>query len=145
MAYFKGSNDRGGDRAPRGGGRGGFRSGGRPPFRSSNRGDRPELFDATCADCGKETLVPFRPGDRPVYCRECFAKRGGGEERGREAGSRNGHEKFVKRPKQEVSQNPPIDISGLKLELEAVNTKLDKLISVVESLATKPAKKVAKK
>ncbi|HLY35787.1 MAG TPA: zinc-ribbon domain containing protein [Candidatus Limnocylindria bacterium] len=32
-----------------------------------------ELFDATCARCGKETQVPFRPtGARPVYCSDCF-------------------------------------------------------------------------
>ncbi|MEJ2673485.1 MAG: DNA-directed RNA polymerase [Deltaproteobacteria bacterium] len=31
---------------------------------------------ATCAECGKECEVPFKPsGTRPVYCRECFAKR----------------------------------------------------------------------
>ncbi|RLC40302.1 MAG: hypothetical protein DRH33_00440 [Candidatus Nealsonbacteria bacterium] len=30
-----------------------------------------------CADCGKEiTELPFEPdADRPVYCRECWAKR----------------------------------------------------------------------
>ncbi len=34
-----------------------------------------ELHKATCADCGKETEVPFKPsGDRPVYCRDCFQK-----------------------------------------------------------------------
>jgi CxxC-x17-CxxC domain-containing protein len=28
---------------------------------------------ATCASCGKETTVPFKPTQgRPVYCRECF-------------------------------------------------------------------------
>lgn len=31
---------------------------------------------AICADCKKECEVPFRPsGDRPVYCKECFARR----------------------------------------------------------------------
>jgi len=31
-----------------------------------------------CADCQKECEVPFKPtGDRPVYCKECFAKRKG--------------------------------------------------------------------
>ena len=37
--------------------------------------DRPprEMHDATCARCGKETQVPFRPtGARPVYCSDCF-------------------------------------------------------------------------
>jgi len=32
-----------------------------------------EMFTATCADCGREAQVPFRPsGIRPVYCSECF-------------------------------------------------------------------------
>jgi len=30
----------------------------------------------TCSECGKATSVPFTPTPgRPVYCRECFAKR----------------------------------------------------------------------
>jgi CxxC-x17-CxxC domain-containing protein len=34
-----------------------------------------EMFTVTCATCGKEDTVPFRPReDRPVYCKECFAK-----------------------------------------------------------------------
>ena len=32
-----------------------------------------QMFPATCASCGKETEVPFKPsGARPVYCRDCF-------------------------------------------------------------------------
>ena len=35
-------------------------------------GDR-EMHQVTCADCGKETEVPFKPdGRRPVYCRDCY-------------------------------------------------------------------------
>jgi len=35
-----------------------------------------EMHKVTCADCGKETEVPFKPdGERPVYCRDCFQKR----------------------------------------------------------------------
>lgn len=34
-----------------------------------------ETFPATCAQCGKETEVPFKPSnDRPVYCSECYNK-----------------------------------------------------------------------
>ena len=34
-----------------------------------------EEHEVTCADCGTQTTVPFKPtGDRPVYCRDCFAK-----------------------------------------------------------------------
>lgn len=37
-------------------------------------GDR-QMFSATCAECGKETEVPFEPrGDRPVYCNDCYRK-----------------------------------------------------------------------
>ena len=44
---------------------------GRPQF---NRGPR-EMHTITCADCGNEGEVPFRPTQgRPVYCRECFQK-----------------------------------------------------------------------
>jgi CxxC-x17-CxxC domain-containing protein len=33
-----------------------------------------EMFSATCANCGKEALVPFRPsGAKPVYCSDCFS------------------------------------------------------------------------
>ena len=35
-----------------------------------------ELFEAVCSGCGKTATVPFKPdGERPVYCRECFAER----------------------------------------------------------------------
>lgn len=38
-------------------------------------GGRREMFPAVCANCGVETMVPFKPsGDRPVYCRDCFSK-----------------------------------------------------------------------
>ena len=43
-----------------------------------DRGPR-EMHPAVCAECGKETTVPFRPrGDSPVYCSDCYSKRGGG-------------------------------------------------------------------
>ncbi|PWB42636.1 MAG: hypothetical protein C3F10_12875 [Dehalococcoidia bacterium] len=47
-----------------GGGEGGGFADRRPPR---------QMFDATCASCGKEAKVPFEPrGDRPVYCSDCF-------------------------------------------------------------------------
>ncbi|MCX6665043.1 MAG: hypothetical protein NT038_03130 [Euryarchaeota archaeon] len=42
--------------------------------RSFDRGPR-EMHKATCAECGKETEVPFKPdGSKPVYCRDCYQK-----------------------------------------------------------------------
>ena len=47
--------------------------------KQDNRSKKRNFTDAVCADCNKECEVPFKPsGDRPVYCKECFSKRKGG-------------------------------------------------------------------
>ncbi len=55
-----------------------------PDCRQSRRNDRGgsgggysssrrEMHPAVCAECGKDTQVPFLPrGDKPVYCSDCF-------------------------------------------------------------------------
>ena len=49
-------------KADRGGNGGGARSSG-------------QRFPAVCAQCGKETEVPFEPRQgRPVYCSTCYSK-----------------------------------------------------------------------
>jgi len=36
---------------------------------------RRQMFPAVCAECGKETEVPFEPREgRPVYCSDCYNK-----------------------------------------------------------------------
>jgi CxxC-x17-CxxC domain-containing protein len=56
---FGGGSKFGGDRKPRFG---------------ADR-DRAPSFDATCADCGNDCKVPFRPnGSKPVLCSNCFRK-----------------------------------------------------------------------
>ncbi|HEY9583141.1 MAG TPA: CxxC-x17-CxxC domain-containing protein [Candidatus Paceibacterota bacterium] len=149
--FNKGFGDRGN--------RGGFGGGDRGNRGGSDGGrdfGRPTLFDATCGDCGKETKVPFRPtGERPVFCRDCFAKHGGGQERGRQAGARNGFEKFRKpdrpdnfAPRQQTrSQSQGMQSVGvsstgnernnnneLKAQIEQMNSKLERLIASVEKL-----------
>ena len=53
-----------------GGGGGGYGGGGGGGYRAPR-----EMHDAVCAQCGKQTQVPFLPrGDRPVYCSDCFSK-----------------------------------------------------------------------
>ncbi|MDO8688746.1 MAG: zinc-ribbon domain containing protein [Dehalococcoidia bacterium] len=53
-------------------------SGGGGGFGRSSR----EMYPVTCAQCGKQTEVPFQPrGDRPVYCSDCYSKQGGGSSR----------------------------------------------------------------
>jgi CxxC-x17-CxxC domain-containing protein len=48
--------------------------------KSSRTGDRPDMsgrrqmYPATCAQCKKQTEVPFQPrSDRPVYCSACYS------------------------------------------------------------------------
>ncbi len=57
------------------------RSYGRDNRRSYGRNDRKkEMFTAICDECGKECEVPFKPSkDKPIYCSECFEKRGGND------------------------------------------------------------------
>ena len=43
--------------------------------RNRDNGEPRQMYTVICADCGKETEVPFEPkNDRPVYCRDCFSK-----------------------------------------------------------------------
>ncbi len=49
-----------------------YGNGGSSGYRNS--GPR-QMYPATCAQCGKQTEVPFQPrGDKPVYCRDCYTK-----------------------------------------------------------------------
>ena len=42
---------------------------------NSGYGYRRQMFPAVCAECGKDTEVPFQPReDRAVYCSECYSK-----------------------------------------------------------------------
>ena len=76
-------NARGGGRfgGNRGGGRFGGGGRGAGGYGRNSRGggrfgrDRPprEMHKVTCAECGHECEVPFKPKDaRPVYCNDCF-------------------------------------------------------------------------
>jgi len=62
-------------RKSHGGGGGGGGGGG---FGGRGAGGPRQMYPATCADCGKETEVPFKPsGARPVYCLDCYRKQRG--------------------------------------------------------------------
>lgn len=93
--------------------------------------DRPrEMTKVTCSNCGKETEVPFKPtGDRPVYCRECFAKMGGRDRRD----NRDSRPPFRKLDDNRT-RGP-----GNNVELSEINAKLDTLIKL---LSPKPEEKI---
>lgn len=62
------------------GGNGGGSSRPSSGYSSSGRDfGRREMYDVICAECNRPTQVPFAPSNsRPVYCRDCFSKQGGG-------------------------------------------------------------------
>ncbi len=44
-------------------------------YGNSSYGAPRQMFPAVCAECGKDTEVPFEPrGDKPVYCSDCYRK-----------------------------------------------------------------------
>ena len=98
---------------------GGNRSFGKPRF---NR-EQGEMFKATCANCGKQCEVPFRPtGNKPVLCRECFQNNRGADSRRPERGS-------FDRPQfnREDNQARP----NYKAQFEALNAKMDRILSLL--------------
>ena len=74
-------------------GSGSYSSGG------SYGGER-QMYPAVCAQCGKDTQVPFQPrGDRPVYCSDCYRSHQGSSSYGGRSsgGSRYGGSSYVGR------------------------------------------------
>ena len=64
-----------------------YGGGGGSSYGSSER----QMYPAVCAQCGKNTEVPFSPrGDRPVYCSDCFRAQQGSSSGGRSSDSRSG-------------------------------------------------------
>jgi len=137
------NNNRGGGN--RGGGNrfggGGNRFGGR------DGGDR-QMHDATCANCGKDCKVPFRPtGDKPVYCNDCFRDQNGGD-RNRVSGPRGDRSTFRSGG---GDRAPRREEPSYQKQLDEMNKKLDLILKAVktatqetEEVVAKPKKKVKK-
>ena len=117
----------------KGGYKGGFK--GRDSAGSRIGGDRPmTMHSAVCSSCGKPCEVPFRPtGDKPVYCRDCFAGRAamGGERSSRK--DFRVENKYENRPEARMSAQGSIGNEEIKKQLESINSKLEKLIAIVQS------------
>ena len=120
-------------------------------FKSDNRsrdrrsfGDRdsrrPSLHDAVCDKCGKDCQVPFRPsGDKPIYCSDCFEKKGGGASN-RSTGRRSFGDRDARRPSPGNIDNR--SISQLVEKIEMVNNKLNTIIDLLSSAGKKKSELV---
>ena len=120
-----GNRDRGGNR----GGFGGGRDGGRPSFRREDRGPV-SMTKVTCDECKKACEVPFRPtAGKPVYCNDCF--RGQGSSEGRAP-----RREFNDRPEPRPTFSNNEGTSDLKKQIESLNIKLDRILSVMEGMSS---------
>jgi CxxC-x17-CxxC domain-containing protein len=79
----------------------------RRDFGGGGRFGRQGMHQATCAKCGQQCEVPFKPkGDKPIYCKNCYKKDG---------------------------NNGPKENSQLAIELEKINKKLDKILDALDA------------
>lgn len=120
---------------------GGKKTGGRPGNQRSGSGfgrPRGQMFQTTCATCGKPTEVPFRPdSQRPIYCREHF---GGGNQSApsRQAGAPA--REFQKPAFRAPVQTPDPRIEDIQKQIAKMQLKLDQiLLSMAVSKAMEPA------
>lgn len=146
--YQKRGDDRGGFRGDRGDRD--TKPSFKPAFKSRGAdrgGDREvSLFKATCSECSKTCEVPFRPtGDKPVYCRDCFAGKRGQEERGARPSSTSYEPKRFSNSdrsaprtdsaRQEFKAAPTLSNDDTKKQLAEISSKLDKLVQAIERMS----------
>lgn len=88
-------------------------------------------YDAICDNCGKECQLPFKPtGERPVYCRECFATMGGGDTN-RSLGRDNRGQSLFQKPQE--NRQPSISTE----QFAQLNSKLDRILQLLTTSVDK--------
>ena len=109
-------------------------SGGGRHGRRDFGGDRPRMYDAVCSSCGKDCQLPFRPsGDRPVYCSDCFSKTNGSEPRRSFDRNDRRDDRGGNRPPFRKFDNNGSGKSLRKLQFEALDAKLDRIINLLSA------------
>lgn len=122
---YRGDSNRGGGYPRRDYGRPSFGGGGRD-------GGRREMHPATCSECGNKCEIPFVPrDDRPVYCSNCFEKRGNSNTSAGPAPRR--FERSGPSPVNNINNNS--NNSELKVKLDQINNKIDKLLNLLLPIA----------
>ena len=121
-----------------GGGNRSFGGGGRS-FGGDRGTRRPEMHKAVCSNCGTDCELPFKPtGERPVFCRNCFAQNRGNEE-GKSFG-RDNHDNSQRssfRNNEDNKVSSPVSNSG---QLDAINSKLDRILEMLSPTKDKAVK-----
>ena len=109
---------------------------------SGRRSFEKQMHEVTCDECGKRCEVPFKPsGDKPVYCSDCFEKRGDSGRYGdrdskrtdRGSYNRSGGRDSGRFSRRDSGSNKPEQFIK---EFDRLNRKLDTILEALE--ATKP-------
>ena len=113
----------------------------RPRFGSQNSG-RTQMHDATCADCGNNCKVPFMPSSgKPVYCSDCFEKRGNGRDDkrndrpsfGRRDDRRNNRRDDRRNDKPRFTPKSNAPTVNYDKQFEIINSKLDEILRMLDT------------
>jgi CxxC-x17-CxxC domain-containing protein len=101
-----------------------------------------EMFKAQCSNCKNECDVPFKPnGTKPVFCQNCFKR----DEDRDSRDSRGPRDSFQKRdfnaPRSfaPASQSNDHRIDDLKRQMMTLDSKLDRVVQMLESSSRKAA------
>lgn len=119
---YRGDSNRGGG-YPR-------RDFGRPSFGGGRDGGRRTMHPATCSECGSKCEIPFVPrDDRPVYCSNCFEKRGNSSD--------NGAPRRFERsgPPPAANFNNGGNNAEMRTKLDQINGKIDKILNLLLPIA----------
>lgn len=143
MNNFKGGRGFGGGEKGGFRGRGGDRGfGGKPKF-NNNRDRAQSMHQATCSECGNMCSVPFRPtGEKPVYCNDCFGdKRDNrdndyGSSRFEKKGFQKSASSFDRPAATRTAVAPDRRIDDLKVQIDALNMTVQKILNVVTMLSS---------
>jgi len=93
---------------------------------------KPQMHSAVCDECGNSCQVPFKPtGEKPIYCSDCFEKKGnssrGGDRRENRSGGRGEYR----------GGNNSRD---MERKLDYIEDKLDRVLEILDEALAKGIK-----
>ncbi len=91
--------------------------------------EKKEMFDTVCDECGRECKVPFRPSnDKPIFCSDCFEKRGGNDKKFDERNERSDRSYAPSAPRQTVNNTEVLE------QLAVLNEKIEQILKSLSKI-----------
>ena len=122
---------------------------------SGRRSFEKQMHEVTCDECGKRCEVPFKPTEgKPVYCSDCFEKRGNSGRYGDRDSKRTDRGSYNRSGGRDSGRFSRRDSGSNKTEqfikeFDQLNRKLDAILKALEAskkeeVAEKPVKEPKK-